>query len=77
MATLAHKDAPVFQHLPGLEEGKVAKKVVDLALPARVGPVDHLDNVAFLDRVLLGVQSNRVPATTDDDGENVTFIRAG
>ncbi len=42
VAALADEDATVVQHHAGVEEGKVAEEVPDLALSTGVGPVDHL-----------------------------------
>ena len=38
----ANKDAAVVEHHPRMEESKVAEEVSDLALSARVRPVDDL-----------------------------------
>ena len=48
MTTLAHKDAAIVHHHPGVEEGKVTEHVLDLALSSAVGAVNHLDDVFHL-----------------------------
>lgn len=60
MSAFAHEDVSIVQHHARMEKGVVSKEMLDLSLSSGMGPINHLDHIALLHLMLLGIESHGI-----------------